>query len=373
MFDRINCQILNSGLGERVTFKGAFIGLALIAVLVGGLWFIRTTTVTNNEVQGQNSRPPLVRISTVESSLFQETIFANGTLRANEAVDLRAEISAMVTGIFFEDGAMVPEGELLVKLDDRELKAEKRTLERRLQFARLEEERQRTLLEDGGTTEAAFDEALFERELVETQLELVKARLDKTEIKAPFDGLLGLRRVSRGDLVDPGTSIVSVRQIHPLKLDFPVPERFLPRVSIGMPVSIAAAGGREFDGEVVALEPQIDEETRMISLRALVDNEDGRLLPGGFVSVELILDEIEDALMISSTALIPGLGKNLVYVVADGKVEAREVETGFRTRDQVQIVEGLRAGEKIVVQGVQGVRAGQEVRTEEVGGAVEEI
>lgn len=347
-----------------MTIKGVTF-LVLTAIVVATGLFLARWFWVDPEEELQRGRPaPTVRVAEVEFSSFSETIRAHGTMRANEAVELTSEISGIVEEVLFRDGAPVEQGEVLLQIDARVLEAELQTAKRRLSFATQEQARQSRLLADGGTTEVEFDASVFEKELAEAQVELIQTQLERTTIKAPFDGLLGLRRVSPGDHISPGAPIVSLRQIDPLKVDFPIPERYLGRVSEGMEITIKLPGvGNSREGRVVAREPQIDEATRTLTLRAVVENPDGALLPGGFASIDLVLDEIPDAILIPAAALVPGLGRNLVYVVDDeDQAHEREVVIGTRTRDKVLIRDGLEAGEKIVIEGVQGVRPGASVQ-----------
>ncbi len=304
-----------------------------------------------------------VRTIVAKTEVMEDRIFLNGSLIANESVEIRPETGGRVVEIGFEEGALVEEDALLIRIDDRELKSMLASASQRQKFAETEFQRQETLLSSGGATQAIYDSTLNELELAKAEVELITTRLDRMELRAPFPGRVGLRYVSPGALVDSTTVITTLQQTDVLKVDFPVPERYLSTLRVGMAISLGIAGMEEkFQGEVAAIEPRIDQETRTVTLRALVDNKDGALLPGGFASIELVLERSDDAILVPSIALRPGMDRDVLYLVVDGKAEQREVTIGTRTSDRVRIVDGLAPGEEVIVDGVQSVRPGQPVR-----------
>lgn len=312
---------------------------------------------------GAPPAPQLVRTTSVQPQLLNETIRFNGTLLAEESVEVRSEITGFVRSIHFREDSPVEAGQLLVKIDDRELVRQLDTVQQRYNFAVVQEERQRRLLNEGGTTQAAYDEALNNLNIQRAELALLQTRLDRTEVRAPFSGVIGLRRVSPGTLVQPTTPIASLVKLDILRLDFAVPERYQTRVRTGMEVSVRVVGlDRTFTGTVVAREPSMDPSTRTLTLRANIDNSDGVLIPGGFASVELVLNSFEGALLIPAASILPSLTENAVFVVREGRVERRVVRTGMRTDDQVHVVDGLSPDDEVIVSGVQRVRPGQPVR-----------
>ncbi len=305
----------------------------------------------------------VVEAITVAPQPFQETLFATGTLRANEAVTLQSERAGLVREILFEEGKPVKAGEVLVVIDDSELRAQLARATAQLELAGALEARQRDLLKSKGISEAEYEQSAANLHIAEAEERLIQAQLAKTKITAPFDGVAGLRQVSVGAYLTPGTAICMIADIVALKLDFTLPERYLPYLSVGEKVTFRIAGRPEtFQAAVSAIEPTVDLATRSLQVRAILKNENQRLLPGSFAEVEVVLDEISDAIMIPPIALIPGLQQQVVFVHRDGMVEERKVQPGLRTADAVQILEGLQAGDELITTGVLQLRPGMKVQ-----------
>ena len=296
-----------------------------------------------------------------------DRIRATGSLRADESVDLSAETSGRITRIYFQEGSRVGRGQLLVKINDAELRAQRERLRHRIELAATREERQRRLLEIGGASQDEYDGVLGELNVLRSEVALLDAQIATTEVRAPFGGVIGLRYVSEGAYVSPQSRIASLQALSPMKLEFSVPERYASRVSIGDEVVFSVAGSEgTFRGEVYAVEPRVDVGTRTLQIRARVPNPDGRLLPGAFADIDLLVDEIPDALSVPAIAVISELGGKRVWVVEDGRAAPRTVETGLRTEDAVQIVAGLAPGDTVLTSGLQSVRAGQPVQVQDV-------
>jgi len=315
---------------------------------------------------GRQSSPTAVRVVNVDPQTLEDKLVLNGSLAGGESITVRAEIVGRVIRVLFSEGSEVTRGQVLVELDDAELRAEKAALETELRLAEENYRRQRRLREQGLTPEESYDQALSRRNVLETRIELIDARLAKTVIKAPFSGVIGLRNVSPGELIDRDIPIANLDVVSTLKLTFGLPEVYQSRLRRDQPVELTVAGVDErFSGEVYAWDPRIDEVSRTIRVRALVDNPERKLLPGNFATVELALETIDDALMVPSTALVRGLDRNKVYVMEDGKAVERTVQVGLRTDEEVQITSGLKAGDRVIYLGVQSLRDGQQVAVAE--------
>jgi membrane fusion protein, multidrug efflux system len=295
---------------------------------------------------------------------IRESLSATGTLLARESVDLRAERAGVVREIRFGEGQPVSAGEVLIVMDDSELQAQLARASAQLELATAVEIRDRSLFDTGALiSEAEYEQTLANLGVAGAEKKLIEAQLAKTRIRAPFDGIPGLRQISVGSYLTPGTSICSFQAIDSLRLDFSLPERYLAYVRTGQRVDFRIAGRLEtFEAIVTAIEPGIDVATRSLLLRATAPNEGRLLLPGSFAEVEVVLDEIPDAILIPPIALIPGLQRQTVFIHQDGKVEERQVQTGLRTPDAVQILDGLRAGEELITTGILQLRPGMQVR-----------
>lgn len=282
-----------------------------------------------------------------------DRIFSSGTVRANEEVDLRSEIAGKVTGIHFREGSRVHKGDLLLKIDDSELQAQllKQDSERKL--AQDKENRRRQLLERGNISPEDYDIALNELNAIRAEAQLIEARIRKTELRAPFEGIIGLRFVSEGSYVSPETRIASLQNITTVKIDLSVPERYARDLRPGAEISFRLSGNTtRFRGAVYAIEPKIDPTTRTVLLRARCPNPGGTIMPGGFAEVELSLKEIPDALMIPTEALIPDLQGQKVFLARNGAADQSRVETGLRTEKLIQVTSGLRAGDTVITSGI---------------------
>src|SRR5262245_51237867 len=310
--------------------------------------------------------PPLkVSAVVVRPTSLAETVSSTGTLLAVEAVDLQAEVNGKTTAITFREGAHVARGDLLVKLNDADLQARRAGAVHQLELAETREQRASELLAQGFVIQDSHDGAVATAQVRRADLALVEAEIAKTEIRAPFDGVAGLRYVSEGAFVGAATKIATLQRLDTLKVDFAVPERYAPKVRIGSAIEFSVDGRAErFGGEVYAYDPRIDPETRTLLLRALCPNPGGALLPGAFANVKLVLAQVPDALLIPAEALIPDFEASYVFVAKDGKAERRRVSTGTRTETSVQVLEGLAAGDVVVTSGVQQLRPGAAIKVE---------
>jgi len=312
--------------------------------------------------------PPALRVSAlrIEPTKLAEKITATGTLLAEEGVELQAETSGKITTIRFAEGAQVRKGELLVKLNDADLLATHSRAKYRRQLAMLRERRLAQLVKQGVSRQEEYDTALSELNVQEAEIDLSEAQIAKTEIRAPFDGVVGLRHVSEGAFVNATTRIATLQRLDRLKIDFSVAEQYAARIRIGGPIEFTVAGARRsFRGRIYAIDPRIDAATRTVLIRAMCPNPDAQLLPGAFANVEITLAEVEDALLVPAVAVVPGLNEKNVFVVRDGKAERRAVEVGTRTAGTVQILSGLAPGDVVITSGLQQVRAGQRVTVAE--------
>jgi membrane fusion protein, multidrug efflux system len=312
----------------------------------------------------RGSAPHFVTMQIVSPSLLAETVSSTGTLLAAESVELQAETSGKITSIAFIEGARVRKGELLVKLNDADLQARRVATGHELALAERRERRIGDLLDKGFVVPDDHDEALNAVQVRRAEIALTDAQIAKTEIRAPFDGVAGLRYVSEGALVGATTRIATLQRVDVLKLDFAIPEKYAERVRLGSPIAFTVAGrSQRFGGEVYAYDPRIDAETRTLLIRALCPNPGGVLLPGAFANVELTLQETHDALMVPAEALVPDFEASYVFVVKNGKAEQRHVATGIRTDTHVQVLSGLEPDEVVVTSGLLQLKPGAEVRS----------
>lgn len=315
----------------------------------------------------ENERALSVDVHLVEPQTFENKIFSTGTLLANEDVEIRSEISGKIVELSIEEGQLVEKGDLLIKTNDSELQAQLKQAEYRINLAEVRERRQKQLLERGGISQEQYDATLNELNVLKAERDLIKAQIDKTEIYAPFDGVVGLRNVSNGSYITPTTQIATFQSINPIKVEFSIPERYAGVVQQGNRLNFNVQGQEDdFEAQIYAIEPRINTQTRTLTMRALADNPEGNLLPGAFANIELVLEEIEDALMIPAISVIPELEGQKVFMLKDGVVQDQSISTGIRTESTVQVTEGLAPGDTVLTTGLLQVRNGMDIKVGEI-------
>lgn len=319
--------------------------------------------------QAQEPAAPLVEVVQPERALVRDELITFGSLRSDESVMIRPEIEGRLARLHFREGQAVAAGELLVSLDDAITRAELAQAQANLELAESSFRRTQLLFSRGASNAQALDEARSQQQAARASLALAQARLDKTQIRAPHDGVLGLRQVSPGDYLEAGQDIVNLEVLDPLKLDFRVPQKAVGQIRVGQHIEIRldAFPGELFRGEVSAINPRLDEVGRSQAIRAQLANPDLRLKPGQFVRVTVILAERPQALVIPEEAVMPLGDRLLVNLVVDGKVELREIKLGRRLRGRAEVREGLEGDETLISAGWQKVRPGMAVRTRSAG------
>lgn len=323
-----------------------------------------------NVGQAQTTKGPGARVEVlaVESRLLNRDVQAVGSLTARDSVVLKAEIAARVVALGFDEGQPVKQGQLLVQLDDSMAAAQLQQAQANLQLSASQHRRAQELARQGFISAQAKDETSSRHAVQQAEVALAKVQLDKTRIRAPFDGIAGLKIISVGDYVTAGTELLRIEAIDSLSVDFSVPEQYLAQVKVGMPVRfrLDALPDQLRDGVVSAISPELDAAARTVRLRAKLDNHDGLLRPGLFVRVSLQLSA-EQALMVPETALAPSGQQQYVYLVHAGRVSRREVNVGTRRDGWVQVQGGgLKAGDAVIVAGLQKVSDGSPVDIQEV-------
>lgn len=299
--------------------------------------------------------PPVMPVRTAPARIAPavEEASAVGTLRADEAVSVRPEIAGRIAEIHFLEGQRVARGALLVTLDASEAKAQLASASAQAKLDEQRLARAEDLYQKNFISRQALDEARSNAARSAALVREIEARLAKTEMRAPFAGVIGLRQVSEGAVVAANTDIARLEKIDPLKLDFRLPEAYVARLRPGQPVRVAvdAWPGQTFGGTVYALETAVDEATRTVLVRARIANPELRLRPGMFARVVLQLGAREKAIWIPEQAVVPRGQDSFVYRVADGKAELVKVQLGMRRPGEVEVLAGLAAGDLVVTEG----------------------
>lgn len=292
-----------------------------------------------------------------------EDIRAFGTLVANESVVISPEIAGRVARIGFEEGQRVGEGDVLVELDAQILRAELDKARSEVSLAEANFERARKLAEQGSGTLRARDETSQGYTAAQANLALAEARLAKTSIAAPFSGIVGFRNISVGAYVSPGDRIVELASVDPLKVEFRVSETYLSNLRVGLPVTVTvdALPGETITGKITAIDPIVDVSGRAIRLRAELPNPDGRLSPGLFARIRIVIEERSEAMVVPEAAVFRDEGKLFVYRLEDGKAVKTPIEIGLRSPGDVEIRSGLASGAVVITAGQLLLRDGAAV------------
>jgi len=305
-----------------------------------------------------------VEVVSVGIARLERVAVAVGSTRARESIDVVAEVPGRIRAILVEEGQRVETGQVLFELDRRSEEADVRELsavvsdhERRLQ-------RSLALLQDASISEAQVDSDRAALETARARLSAAEARLDERSIRAPFAGVVGLRTISTGAYVTPGTRLTTLDDLATLRLEFSVPERYLSLLAPGLTVVARSAGpdGREFRGEVRRVATRVDPVSRSVEVQSELPNPDGALLPGMFMTVRLVLGRNQEAVMVPEEALVPQSERMFVFRLVGDVVERVSVVVGQRSDGLVEVIEGLAAGDQVVVSGVQRLRDGAAVR-----------
>ena len=307
----------------------------------------------NGNVSKSSSKDVSVNVKIVKTKPLQNKIFSNGTLVSNEEVDLRSEISGKITQILFEEGRRVKKGDLLIKINDSELQATLKKNKSKETLARDREYRYKQLMEKNLTSQQEYDNQLSELNSVLADVEYTEAQIQKTEIRAPFDGVIGLRSISVGSYISPSTKIATLQSINPMKVDFSVPQQYFGLIKEGKTIYVRiAATGKVYTGKIYAVEPKIDENTRTVKARAIIPNESGELTPGAYVEIDIVLEDIPNAILVNTDVVVPDIEGEKVFVYKNGKAVPQTVKSGIRTEKDIQINSGLNVGDTLIVSGI---------------------
>jgi membrane fusion protein (multidrug efflux system) len=307
--------------------------------------------------------PVPVITAVVQQRAIDAGIQAIGTANANEAVNVTSKTTNIVTAIRFSDGQVVTAGQVLVELDRGQASADLAATEAAFEESRSQFNRSRDLMVTQAVSRSQYEQLEATMKSNEARVAAARARLDDTYIRAPFDGRVGLRRISLGALISPGTVITTLDDTSTIKVDFAVPETYVSQLRTGQSVvtSTAAWPGRNFTGQVVSIDSRVDQATRSVMVRATVPNRDAVLKPGMFLTVSVSPDS-RPALVIPEQSLVPEQARQFVYVLDGAKVVKREVSLGRREPGFVEITDGLAAGDRVVVEGTLKLSDGAEIR-----------
>ena len=348
-----------------------FIKWGIVAIIVAGLAVmgIRAFTPKVNEeikktpkAKAKQSRDLNVKAVVLSPTTISDEFFVSGSIIPDEEVDLSFETSGKIIDIFFKEGTRVSKGDLLAKINDAPLQAELKKLKAQLKLYTDRMYRQNALLEKEAVSQEAFQEAETNLATLQAEIDKVEANIEQTELRAPFDGIIGLRQVSQGTYASPTTTIARLTKTNPLKIDFAVPERYAGTLKSGTQLSFTVEGDLdEKKAKIYALDSHVNSDTRTFSVRALYDNSDGKLYPGRYVSIALTTQTFEETLAVPSQAIISEMGIDKVFLYKSGKAVPVEIKKGVRTESLVQVLEGITPGDTVITTGTMQLRTVQKV------------
>ncbi len=348
--------------------------ILIIVFLAGIIFYPKVKPLFSGEAKGAlggfgtgGGQALLVSGFLINPVQMNEMKLSSGTILPDEEVDLSFETSGKIVEILFQEGKLVKKGDLLAKINDKPLQAQLLKLQAQKKLAEEKEFRQRSLLEKDAISRESYDQIATELQSIEADILLIQARIAETELRAPFDGVIGLRLLSEGSYASPSTKIVRLVKTSPLKIEFSIPERYAGEVQPGFPIEFRIDGDNNvYKASVYAVDPKIDINTRTIVVRALYPNRNNELRPGRFASIVLRLSQIDNTIAIPTEALIPEMDGEKVFVYNAGRASSRSVTIGLRTESTIQIRQGLKFGDTLLTSGILQLREGLPVRLDTV-------
>lgn len=342
--------------------------IVLIVVIIGALMAAKFYLLPSKQsiatASGQQNKPSSIAVTTyiVKTEKLDNSVYASGTVLANEEVELKPEIAGKIIQLNITEGTAVSKGQLLVKINDAEFQAQLKKVQIEKALAETQLAREKELLKINGISQQDVDISENKVNSLKADIEYLQSQIEKTEIHAPFNGWIGLKNVSEGAYVTSATVIANIQQTNPIKLDFFVSERYSEQIKRGIKVVFTIEGiKQDLTGEVFAIEPKIDLATRTLKVRAICPNNQWNIYPGAFARVQVQLGSINDAMMIPTESIIPDLKGKKVFRIKNGIADYVRVETGLRTDAQVQVTEGLAAGDTIIKTGIMQLKPGMPV------------
>lgn len=351
--------------------------IVIILLLIAGMAFYpkikqvfssgEEPSTPGSENSGAQNRQILnVNAQILKYQNLNDVVIGKGRLLPDEEVDLSFETSGKITEISFKEGSNVKKGQLLAKVNDKPLQAELNKLKAQVPLAQDRVFRQKTLLAKDAVSQEAYESVNTELDKLKADIELVEARIAQTELRAPFDGVIGLRQVSEGTYASPTTIIARLTKITPLKLEFSIPEKQADAITVGTNVNFTLENDlNTYQAQVYALESNLDTKTFTMNMRAIYPNAGGKHRPGRSAQIEIKLREIKNTLVVPSISILAEMGRDIAFVYKNGKAHQVTLEKGMRTASSVQIVNGLNVGDTLLVTGVMQLRDGLPVSIDE--------
>ena len=338
--------------------KSRFLLLLLLPIL-----FSCGKNSKNNKSRNDKMPPAVVETMVVTTQKTDHNMSFTGTILANEEAEIRTEAPGRIVLIGFEEGSQVEKGRLLLKINDAELQAQLLKNKVQLELATTEVNRKKELLSLRGISQEEYDISQNKFNTLEAEKQLILAQISKTEIRAPFSGTIGLRMVSAGTYITAATLITTLQQTDPVKIDFRIPEKYGAFAGKGKPISFTTEGNKYiYKAVVYATESRIDPETRTIQVRARCSNPGNRIIPGAFARIVLNMFPGQESILIPTSAVMPVLNGEQVYIVKGGVAQICRIETGVRSDSAVEVIKGLNTGDSLILTGLLQIKPDQKIK-----------
>lgn len=341
----------------------------IILILIIGIIFIPkifTTKSESKKVANPQKKSVTVDYLVLTQEKFDDFIFSNGSILPDEEVDLRSEISGKLEKIYFKEGSFVKKGTTLFKINDDEFQAQMNKLKTRLNLAEIKEKRQRALLEKQGISQEEYDITLNELNLIKADIFELETKIQKTLIKAPFDGIVGLRWVSEGAYISPSTRLALIQKNNPLKVEFSLPQEYTKTLSYQTIVNlIIPESQQEIPANIYAFETRINNNTRTLLVRATVNNSNFKLIPGSYVKVKYKINKDKESFLLPSDVIVPDVEGETVFKYINGKAVQTLIKTGNKTDSLVEVIDGINKGDTIISSAIIQLRNGIPVKLKE--------
>lgn len=338
----------------------ALVSLAL-ALAASGCTSKGTANTINKAAVSQPGTP--VDVQVLKAETVKDEMEVSGTLMAKQSVSIMSELSRKVTDVYAKEGQHVSAGTILFKLDDADLRAQLEQLQQQEKLAKLNEQRLKDLINHQAVMQQDYDQVFTNLKVLEAQIKQIKVTIDKTAIRAPFNGRIGIVNIYRGALVSPGTSLTTIEDNSQVKVDFSIPEKYTSTVNIGDAIGFTVEStSKPYEARIIAREASVDNSTRSLLVRAVSDNPDKELLPGQSARLKVRLNTSANAIMVPNQALIPSSQGYSVFVASAGKATIKPVEIGQRDAYSVHILNGLKAGDTLIVSNMLRLIPGSQVQ-----------
>lgn len=311
----------------------------------------------NSKGKSDKKNPIAVNGIVVQPQNFDNNLSLSGSIEANEQVEIRSEVSGIVESINFKEGSNVSKGQLLLKVNDSELRAQLSQTTTKEKLAAENERRAKLLLQKEAISQEEYDISRAEYASAKAQSQLIKAQIAKTSVRAPFSGKIGLRSISQGTYITPTVLVAKLVNIEKVKISFSIPEKYAAQVKMGSIIDINVSGStKKYTAKIYAIEPEVEITTRTLKIRAIADNVDGKLFPGTFADVKLPLSTINDAIVVPTESIVPVQEGKKVFILNMGKAKEMMVEATTRTDSSILILSGLNAGDTLITSGVMSLK-----------------